>query len=85
LLIVEPAERQELTEAFDRVIPAGNWILTEDQQGLVTMDQEPTVHAARCAFDHLPDSGGPGERAAHHSGWAARQPVRGPAGPRLRP
>jgi hypothetical protein len=39
LLIVEPAERQELTEAFDRVIPAGNWILTEDQQGLVTMDQ----------------------------------------------
>jgi hypothetical protein len=34
LLIVEPAERQELTEAFDRYIPAGTWIVTEDQQGL---------------------------------------------------
>jgi hypothetical protein len=32
LLIVEPAERQELTEAFDRDIPAGNWILTEDSR-----------------------------------------------------
>ena len=85
LLIVEPAERQELTEAFNRDIPAGNWILTEDQQGLVTMDQYPTAHAARCAFDHLPDSGGPGGGRHHHPGWAARQPVRGPAGPRLRP
>ena len=58
---MEPAERQELTEAFDHDIPAGNWILTEDQQGFVTMDQYPTAHAARYAFDHLPDSGGPGE------------------------
>jgi hypothetical protein len=61
LLIVEPAERQEVTEAFDRPIPAGNWILTQDQQGFVTVDQYPTPAAARHAFDHLPDLGGPGE------------------------
>jgi hypothetical protein len=30
LLIVEPADQQELTEAFDRAIPVGNWILTQD-------------------------------------------------------
>jgi hypothetical protein len=28
LLIVEPAEQQELTDAFDRDIPAGNWTST---------------------------------------------------------
>jgi hypothetical protein len=38
LLIVEPAEQQELTDAFNRAIPAGSWDLTEDQQGLVTVD-----------------------------------------------
>jgi hypothetical protein len=70
----------------DRDIPAGNWILTEDQQGLVTMDQYPTAHAARCAFDHLPDSGGPGERTAPsprlgrpaagtRSGWTRLRPL----------
>jgi hypothetical protein len=61
LLIVEPAEQQELTEAFDHAIPAGNWILTEVQQGFVTVDQYPTPQAARYAFDHLPDLNGPGE------------------------
>jgi hypothetical protein len=61
LLIVEPAEQQELTKAFDRAIPAGSWIVTEDPQGFVTADQYPTPAAARHAFDHLPDLGGPGE------------------------
>jgi hypothetical protein len=61
LLIVEPVEQQELVEAFDRDIPAGNWILTEDQQSLVTVDQYPTPQAARHAFDHLPDLDCPGD------------------------
>jgi hypothetical protein len=61
LLIVEPAERQELTEAFDRDIPAGNWILTEDQHGFVTLDQYMTPQAAWYAFDRLPDRDSPGE------------------------
>jgi hypothetical protein len=61
LLIVEPAEQQELTEAFDRAIPAGNWILTQDPQGVVVVDQYPTPAAARHAFDHLPDLDVPGE------------------------
>jgi hypothetical protein len=61
LLIVEPAEQQEVTEAFDRAIPIGSWIVTEDQQGFVTVDQYPTPQAARHAFDHLPDLDGPGE------------------------
>lgn len=61
LLIIEAAEQQELTEAFDRDIPAGNWILTQDQHGLVTVEQYPTPAAAGHAFDHLPDTSGPGE------------------------
>jgi hypothetical protein len=61
LLIVEPAEQQKLTEAFDRDIPAGNWILTQDQRGFVTLDQYPTPQAARHAFDHLPALDGPSE------------------------
>jgi hypothetical protein len=58
---VEPAERQELTEAFDHAIPAGNWILTQDPHGFVTVDHYPKPAAARHAFDHLPDLEGPGE------------------------
>ncbi len=61
LLIIEPAEQQELTEAFDRAIPAGNWIVTEDHHGFVILDQYPTPAVARYAFDHLPDLDGPGE------------------------
>jgi hypothetical protein len=61
LLIVEPTEQHELTEAFDRAIPAGNWILAQDQQGFVTVDQYPTPAAARHAFEHLPDLELPGE------------------------
>ena len=58
---MEPAEQRELSEAFDRYIPAGSWIVTEDQQGFVILDQYPTPAAARQAFDHLPNRSGPGE------------------------
>jgi hypothetical protein len=62
LLIVEPAEQQELTDAFDQPVPTGNWVLLEDEQGFVTLDQHPTAHAARQAFIRLQDDwGGPGE------------------------
>jgi hypothetical protein len=61
LLIVEPAEQSELTDAFDQTIPVGNWIVTEDQQGFVTLDQYPTPQAARQAFTDLPDLDSPGE------------------------
>jgi hypothetical protein len=88
LLIVEPAERQELSEAFDRDIPAGNWILTQDQQGFVTLDHYPTPQAARHAFDHLPALDGPDEdEGTITPRRPARQPVRGRARrslPRLR-
>ena len=49
-LIVEPVEQAELTDAFDHEIPVGNWIVTQDQHGLVTLDQYPTPQAARHAF-----------------------------------
>jgi hypothetical protein len=42
LLIVEPAEQSEITDAFDQPIPAGNWVLTQDEQGFVTLNQHPT-------------------------------------------
>jgi hypothetical protein len=58
---VEPAEQQELTDAFAHTIPVGNWILTEDQQGFVMLAQYPTPQAARHAFTQLPDTDGPGE------------------------
>ena len=61
LLIVKPTEQQELPEAFNRDLPAGNWILIQDQQGLVILDQYPTPAAARHTFDDLPDPDGPGE------------------------
>jgi hypothetical protein len=85
LLIVEPAERQELTESFDHDIPAGNGSSPEDQQGLVTMDSirrrtRPGAPSTTC-----PTPAVLGRGRHHHPGWAARQPVRGPAGPRLRP
>jgi excisionase family DNA binding protein len=62
LLIVEPAEQQELTYAFDQAIPPGNWVLVEDEQGFVTLDEYPSAQAARHAFTHLQDNwAGPGE------------------------
>jgi hypothetical protein len=53
LLIVEPAEQAELTDAFDRQIPVGNFIVTEDEHGFVTIDEYPTPHRARYAFNSL--------------------------------
>jgi hypothetical protein len=61
LLIVEPAEQPELTDAFDQAIPVGNWILTEDELGFVSLTQYSTPQAARHAFTKLPDLYGPGE------------------------
>jgi hypothetical protein len=53
LLLVEPAEQQELTDAFDQPVPAGNFIVHEDRQGVVTVDQYPTPFHARRAFTAL--------------------------------
>jgi hypothetical protein len=61
LLIVEPTEQPELTDAFDQPIPVENWILTEDQHGYVTLAQYPTPQTARQAFTDLPDPDTPGE------------------------
>lgn len=62
LLIVEPAEQSEVTDAFDQPIPAGNWVLTQDEQGFVTLNQHPTPDAARQAFTRLQnDRSGPGD------------------------
>jgi hypothetical protein len=62
LLIVEPTEQQELTDAFDQPIPPGNWVLLEDEQGFVTLDEYPSPQAARQAFTRLQDDwAGPGE------------------------
>jgi hypothetical protein len=46
LVIVEPTEQPELTDAFDQPIPAGSWVLTQDEQGFVTLEQYPTPQAA---------------------------------------
>jgi hypothetical protein len=76
LLIVEPAEQSELTDAFGQTIPVGNWIVTEDQQGFVTLDQYSTPQAARQAFTDLPDPDVPGEDDATITpGRATRQPT----------
>jgi hypothetical protein len=64
LLLVDPAEQQELTDAFDQPVPAGNFIVHEDQQGVVTLDQYPTPFHARRAFTALAASTGPGEEDA---------------------
>jgi hypothetical protein len=61
LLLVEPAEQQELTDAFDQPVPAGSFIVHEDQQGFVTVDQYPTPFHARRAFTALAAGTGPGE------------------------
>jgi hypothetical protein len=63
LLLVEPTE-QELTDAFDQPVPAGNFIVHQDRQGLVTVDQYPTPFHARRAFTALVAGAGPGEEDA---------------------
>jgi hypothetical protein len=47
---VEAAEQPKLIDAFDHPRLRRNWILTEDQQGLVILDRCPTPQAAREAF-----------------------------------
>jgi hypothetical protein len=64
LLLIEPAERQELTDAFDQPVPPGNFIVHQDQQGIVTVDQYPTPFHARRAFTALAGGTGPGEEDA---------------------
>jgi hypothetical protein len=61
LLLIEPAERQELTDAFDQPVPVGNFVVHQDRQGVVTVDQYPTSFHARRAFTALAASTGPGE------------------------
>jgi hypothetical protein len=39
LLLVDPAEQQELTDTFDQPVPAGNFIVHQDRQGVVTVNQ----------------------------------------------
>ena len=81
LLIVEPAEQQVLTDAFNQPIPVGNWILTEDQHGWVTLAQYPTPQATRNAFTNLPDPYVPGEgdRGDHPSQAAGPANTRSPS------
>jgi modification methylase len=64
LLLVEPAEQQELTDAFDQPVPAGNFIIHQDELGVVTVDQSPTPFHARRSFTALAASTGPGEEDA---------------------
>ena len=64
LLLVDSAEQQELTGAFDQPVPAGNFIVHQDRQGAVTVDQYPTPFHARRAFTALAASTGPGEEDA---------------------
>jgi hypothetical protein len=62
LLLVDPAEQQELAEAFDKPVPVGNFIVHQDRQGVVTVDQYPTPFHARRAFTALASSTGPARR-----------------------
>jgi hypothetical protein len=64
LLLIEPAERQELADAFDQPVPAGNFIVRQDRHGVVTVEQYPTPFHARRAFTALAASTGPGEEDA---------------------
>jgi len=64
LLLVDPAEQQELADAFDQPVPAVNLIVHQDRQDVVTVDQYPTPFHARGAFTALAASTGPGEEDA---------------------
>jgi hypothetical protein len=64
LLLIDPAEQQELADAFDQPVPTGNFVITEDRQDVVTVDQYPTPFHARRAFTALAASTGPGEEDA---------------------
>jgi hypothetical protein len=60
LVVIEPAERHELSEAFDRDIPAGNFLVTRDPHGVVTLHEYTTAPLARQAFTDLATATGPG-------------------------
>jgi hypothetical protein len=64
LLLIEPAEQPELADAFDQPVPAGNFVVHEDRQGVVTVDQYPSPFHARRAFTALAANTGPGEEDA---------------------
>jgi hypothetical protein len=64
LLLIEPAGQQELTDAFEQPVSAGNFVVHQDRQGVVTVDQYPTPFHARRAFTALAASTGPGEQDA---------------------
>jgi hypothetical protein len=86
LVIVEPAEQHELTDAFDHPIPAGSWLPLEDEHGFVTLKHYPTPLAARQAFTRLQEGGGPGsDDGTGHPTWTARPPRRLIALPAVRP
>jgi len=60
LVVVEPAERQELSEAFDREVPPGNFLVTHDPRGAVTLHEYATASRARQAFTDLATAATPG-------------------------
>jgi hypothetical protein len=64
LLLVDPAEQEELADAFDQPVPVGNFVVHQVRQGMVTVDQYPTPFHARRAFTALVASTGPGEEDA---------------------
>jgi hypothetical protein len=60
LVVIEPGEQQELSEAFDREIPSGNFLVTRDPHGTVTLHEYTTAPLARQAFTDLATAAGPG-------------------------
>jgi hypothetical protein len=60
LVLIEPAERHELSEAFDRDVPSGNFLVTRDPHGAVTLHEYTTAPLARQAFTDLATAASPG-------------------------
>jgi hypothetical protein len=59
LLLIEPDEQQELSEAFDREVPPGNFLLTRDPHGAVTLHEYATASHAKQAFTDLATTASP--------------------------
>jgi hypothetical protein len=59
LVIIEPAEQQELSEAFDREVPSGNFLVTRDPYGAVTLHEYASAPLARRAFSDLATAASP--------------------------
>ncbi len=60
LVLIEPAEQQEVSEAFDREVPPGNFLVTRDPHGAVTLHEYATAPLARQAFTDLATAAAPG-------------------------